>query len=246
MARVCAICASLLVTIGGIAVMPGDAHGWREATGPERDELFKALNGSFSAECYEFSVSTVDPVWASAWFSEDCAEHYPESSGFKRVLRRGPSGWAVVATGRDLIYSTDYRGNDIYLCPSKIPARIGEDLRSLGGWQVCRGTSRRVYTVRGDWFVVRPRRLSQGAHGSYEKLRWRHWGTRRAVARGQLRYADADDAFTVPVRITLSRRGLCGAFRTYLRMSMRFVRSADARRYGALDGALNLTCPQPP
>ena len=229
-----------------MATMPSGAHGWREATEQERAELLEALNDSSSAECYEFSVSTVNPAWASAWFSADCVEAWPERSGFVRALRREPSGWVVVATGRDLIYTQDYSGDDIHLCPSTIPARIGEDLRDSGGWPLCRGTSRRVYTVRGDRFVVRPRRLSQGAHGTYEKLRWRHWGTRRAVASGQLRYADAHDAFTVPVRITLSRRRLCGPLRTYLRMSMRFTQSADARRYGALDGARNLTCPVPP
>ena len=222
--------------------MPRDARGWREATGPERDELLKAINASMSAECYWFSVSTVDPAWASVWYDGECIEAYPELGGFVRVLRWGPSGWVVVATGRDLIDATDYNDNDIHLCPSKIPARIGEDLR-WHAWELCRGTSRLVYTVRGNRFVVRPRRLSQGAHGTYQKLRWRHWGTRRAVARGELRYADAHDAFTAPVRITLSRRGQCGTRRTYLRMSMRFVHRADARRYGALDGALNLNCP---
>ena len=223
--------------------MPSDASGWREATGPERDELLQAINASMSAECYEFSVSTVDSAWASVWYDVECLEAHPELGGFVRVLRWELSGWVVVAIGRDLIDATDYNDNDIHLCPSKIPARIGEDLRWYDR-ELCRGTSRRVYAPRGNRFVVRPRRLSQGAHGTYQKLRWRHWGTRRALARGELRYADAHDAFTVPVRITLSRRAQCGTRRTYLRMSMRFVHSADARRYGALDGELNLTCPR--
>ena len=230
-----------------MAAIPSDARGSREATEQERAELLKAINASMSAECYEFSVSTVDPAaaWATVSYDLECIEAHEYLWGFVRVLRRGPSGWVVVATGRDLIDATDYNDNDITLCPSKIPGRIGEDLRGYGGLdgELCLGTSRRVYAVRGNWFVVRPRRLSQGAHGAYEKLRWRHWGTRRAVARGELRYADAQDAFTAPVRITLSRRGQCGTRRTYLRMSMRFVHSADARRYGTLDGARNMTCP---
>ena len=246
-ARVWATCAALLVTIGAMATMPSDARGSREATEQERAELLKAINASMSAECYLISVSTVDPAatWASVSYDIECIEAQEYLWGFVRVLRRGPSGWVVVATGRDLIDATDYIGNDVTLCPSKIPGRIGEDLRGSGtiDGELCLGRSRRVYAVRGNWFVVRPRRLSQGAHGTYEKLRWRHWGTRRAVARGELRYADAQDAFTAPVRITLSRRGQCGTRRTYLRISMRFVHSADARRYGTLDGARNMICP---
>ena len=188
--------------------MPSDASGWREATGPEHDELLQAIDAVNVGWVPQLSVSTVDSIVGVGVVRRGVLEAYPELGGFVRVLRWELSGWVVVAIGEGSDRRDRITTIMTFTCaPREIPARIGEDLRWYDRGNLCRGTSRRrVYAPRGNRFVVRPRRLSQGVHGTYQKLRWRHWGTRRAIARGELRYADAHDAFTVPVRITLSRR----------------------------------------
>src|SRR4051812_7609858 len=112
-------------------------------------------------------------------------------------------------------------------------------------WAVPDASSRRVYAISGVRLVYKPHTMAHGAHGEFEHLRWKHWSSATAGARGRLDYADAYEHFTAPVRVTLSRIGTCGHRRAYRRETVRAVRASDRTRLRALTGTFDLVCPLP-
>jgi hypothetical protein len=107
--------------------------------------------------------------------------------------------------------------------------------------------SRRIYLTNYLSLrpLVRPRRYPYGAHAELRSLRWRGWNRRVARARGVMDYADRTLTLRAPIRLRAFRVRRCGTRRIYSRLGVRFVRSADRRRYRGLETRFRLPCPRP-
>jgi hypothetical protein len=153
----------------------------------------------------------------------------PAADGILLWHREG-SAWTLAYEGP----------GDVQVCPidRAIPDPIARD------FGLCVAPSRNLHAIRGDRLVVRPRLLIQGAHGAYQKLRWRRWGKPTTVARGELHYVDRFSEFRVPVEIKLSRIRHCDFNRrTYTRQAVRAVRARDRAQIRFTTGTISLSCP---
>ena len=160
--------------------------------------------------------------------------HATEGEIFARVTGTARAGRTVrfTATGVDAA------------CRPPVPDCADEECPRSGTSERVELTIRytrkeRVYvtgTGRGGSRAYKPRRLPFGQRSAIVGLRWRNWGSARAVGRGRVEFnscvpdcARARPAY-YPVRATLSRRRACNGYAQYL--TLRFVYTTSARPPG--------------
>ncbi len=216
------------VVLAVLSVTPASAWAARPATAEEQAAVL-AVYGT-SPDCSQVTVSERDGRYARWDFvaSETCE---PAGNGFG-VARRGDDGkWVDVYQASE----------DSDACPTTpLPTEVGVELRA------CSRQSKDLYITHflSERALVKPRKLPHGAHSFLGPLRWRGWGRSVTTASGVLDYADRTARFKAPIRLRASRVRFCGAKRVYRRLTRRFVRAADRRRYPHFEGATRLGCPQ--
>ena len=74
--------------------------------------------------------------------------------------------------------------------------------------------------------AVRPRNLGLGALGRLDRIRWKHWGSRRTIGFGRLTILLGRRApqARVPARVTVGGRVACNSRRWYTRFTVRYGR----------------------
>ncbi len=220
------LAAAVLATT--LLALPSAASAARPAS-PEERAAVAAVYGA-GAECSQVVVSERDPRYARWDFapSEACE---PTSNGFGVALRGDDGTW------RDVYQASD-PGD---ACPTTpLPTEVGVELSA------CARPSRHVYITHflTERALVEPRRLPHGAHSFLGPLRWRGWDRSVATARGVLDYSDRSARFRAPIRLRAYRVRFCRAKRIYTRLSLRFRRSADRRRYPHFETVTRLGCPR--
>lgn len=162
--------AGILVVASLMASAPR-AEASRDATADEVEGVIEDLQLDYSCDPLVV-VSTVDTTWAVASDAADtCAESIVDGPP---LLLHLDGGWHAVATVAARRATCDQR--------DPISSEVAVDL------DLCSLPSAHIY-VRLPEPRLRPRSFQIGMSSGLDKLHWRQWDTRRAVARGHLEVA---------------------------------------------------------
>jgi len=180
---------ALALTVVASIALVAPASAKRPATQPELQAVAAVFEDT--PRCAMVTISTVDASYAR-WqhrrpYPEGCVDDFP---GFGIARLQGDGTWRPVFFGDVMVHCSVAKlpvgaGMDLGACTDRIYARntVGDDLAT----------------------AYKPRRIIQGAHGVFQRLRWSWWSSKSAMARGQFDYSDAYVQFRVPVTIKLSR-----------------------------------------
>jgi hypothetical protein len=216
-------CAVLVGLVAAGLTWAAVAGASRPTTDAENAAISAAVVPDADPSCFTTRISTADESWALFSSAAHAASSCVAGGGYV-VLHNAGGAW------KDVLETSD-----VGACPLKgVPTPVALDLK------ICAKPGPKLYVLRGDKLVSKPKTLSQGAHGIYRKLHWTGWGTATAVGHGELFYEDAYDKMTIPIRITLTHRRLCGLQRTYFDLSAKPTKPTGKGQF--FEGKIHLGC----